>query len=68
MSLLILGPRSPGREIDVYLQPLIEKLKDIWSLGIHTYDSLNGKIFSCMQLSCGRLMTFQHMMTYLGGV
>ncbi|KAA0051711.1 uncharacterized protein E5676_scaffold827G00140 [Cucumis melo var. makuwa] len=29
MSLLIPGPRSPGREIDVYLQPLIEELKEL---------------------------------------
>ncbi|KAA0046643.1 hypothetical protein E5676_scaffold411G001130 [Cucumis melo var. makuwa] len=33
MSLLILGPKSPGREIDVYLQPLIEELKELWTLG-----------------------------------
>ncbi|KAA0066001.1 uncharacterized protein E5676_scaffold120G00360 [Cucumis melo var. makuwa] len=31
MSLLILGPQSPGREIDVYLQPLIEELKELWT-------------------------------------
>ncbi|KAA0036650.1 uncharacterized protein E5676_scaffold668G00130 [Cucumis melo var. makuwa] len=29
MSLLILSPRSSSRKIDVYLQPLIEELKDI---------------------------------------
>ncbi|KAA0063910.1 uncharacterized protein E5676_scaffold1827G00430 [Cucumis melo var. makuwa] len=29
MSLLIPGPKSPGREIDVYLQPLIEELKEL---------------------------------------
>ena len=29
MSLLILGPRSSGMEIDVYLQPLIEELKEL---------------------------------------
>ncbi|KAA0053243.1 uncharacterized protein E6C27_scaffold102G00290 [Cucumis melo var. makuwa] len=34
MSLLILDPRSPGRKIDVYLQPLIEKLEQLWSLGV----------------------------------
>ena len=27
MSLLIPGPKSPGNEIDVYLQPLIDELK-----------------------------------------
>ncbi|KAA0064074.1 CACTA en-spm transposon protein [Cucumis melo var. makuwa] len=34
MSLLIPGPRSPDRETDVYLQPLIEELKKLWSLGV----------------------------------
>ncbi|TYK08865.1 hypothetical protein E5676_scaffold87G00550 [Cucumis melo var. makuwa] len=40
MSLLIPNRRSPGREIDVYLQPLIEELKELCSLGVRTYDSL----------------------------
>ncbi|TYK10627.1 uncharacterized protein E5676_scaffold315G001070 [Cucumis melo var. makuwa] len=34
ISLLIPGSRSPGRKIDVYLQPLSEELKQLWSLGI----------------------------------
>ncbi|KAA0032376.1 hypothetical protein E6C27_scaffold219G002440 [Cucumis melo var. makuwa] len=42
MSLLIPGPRSPGREINVYLQPLIEELKDLWNFGVRTYESLTG--------------------------
>ncbi|TYK11066.1 uncharacterized protein E5676_scaffold73G00520 [Cucumis melo var. makuwa] len=33
MSLLIPGPKSLGREIDVYLQPLIEELKELWTFG-----------------------------------
>ncbi|KAL0558956.1 hypothetical protein IC582_003545 [Cucumis melo] len=45
MSLLIPGPKSPGREIDVYLQPLIEELKDLWTFGVRTYDSLTGQFF-----------------------
>ncbi|KAA0049803.1 uncharacterized protein E5676_scaffold142G00300 [Cucumis melo var. makuwa] len=40
ISLLIPSPRSPSRELDVYLQPLIEELKELWSLGVPTYDSL----------------------------
>ncbi|KAA0051636.1 Transposon, En/Spm-like protein [Cucumis melo var. makuwa] len=31
MSRLIPDPRSPDREIDVYLQPLIEELKELWT-------------------------------------
>ena len=40
MSLLILGTRSPGKRIDVYLQSLIEELKELWTSGVRTYDSL----------------------------
>ncbi|XP_018846609.2 uncharacterized protein LOC109010287 [Juglans regia] len=38
-SLLIPGPRSPGNEIDVYLQPLIDELIDLWDNGVDTYDA-----------------------------
>ena len=38
MSLLILDPKSRGRKIDVYLQPLIEELKNLWTYGVRTHD------------------------------
>ena len=38
MSLLIPGPTEPGNDIDVYMQPLIEELKDLWVNGVETYD------------------------------
>ena len=34
MSLLILGRNSPGKDIDVYLRPLIDELKDLWEIGV----------------------------------
>ena len=36
LSLLIPGPQSPGNDIDVYLQPLIEELKELWEFGVDT--------------------------------
>ena len=36
MPLLIPGPRSPGNEIDVYLRPLIDELKELWERGVET--------------------------------
>ena len=30
LSLLIPGPQAPGKDIDVYLRPLIEELKELW--------------------------------------
>ncbi|CAN1289729.1 hypothetical protein LINPERPRIM_LOCUS20410 [Linum perenne] len=38
MTLLIPGPTAPGKDIDVYMQPLIDELKELWSEGIQTYD------------------------------
>ena len=38
MSILIHGPKHPKRSVDVFLQPLIEELKELWSTGVQTYD------------------------------
>jgi hypothetical protein len=38
LSLVISGPKSPGMDIDVYLQPLIEELQELWNVGVRTYD------------------------------
>ncbi|CAL5406572.1 unnamed protein product [Camellia sinensis] len=45
MSLLIPGRSAPRRDIDVYLQPLIKELKNLWEHGVQTYDASNGQIF-----------------------
>lgn len=39
LSLLIPGPNAPGNDIDVYLQPLIDELNDLWLNGLQTYDA-----------------------------
>ncbi|KAD4888232.1 hypothetical protein E3N88_20305 [Mikania micrantha] len=45
LSLLIPGPKSPGNNIDVYLQPLVEELKEIWINGLETYDKYSDESF-----------------------
>lgn len=44
MALLIPGPKSPGKHFDVFLQPLVEELLELWE-GVRTYDALSGKMF-----------------------
>ncbi|XP_049381430.1 uncharacterized protein LOC125846002 [Solanum stenotomum] len=39
LSMIIPGPNGPGDAIDTYLQPLIEELKELWEVGIETYDA-----------------------------
>ncbi|GKC00963.1 CACTA transposable element, partial [Tanacetum coccineum] len=39
LTLLIPGPKSPGKDIDVYLQPLVKELKTLWKKpGVKTLD------------------------------
>ncbi|GJS62331.1 putative ribonuclease H-like domain-containing protein [Tanacetum coccineum] len=47
LTLLIPGPKSPGMDIDVYLRPLIDDLKDLWALkGVETIDIATGQKFN----------------------
>ncbi|XP_019223799.1 PREDICTED: uncharacterized protein LOC109205544 [Nicotiana attenuata] len=45
LSMIIPGPSSPGNDIDVYLQPLIAELKELWETGIETYDAETKQTF-----------------------
>jgi hypothetical protein len=44
MSLLIPGPTSLGKDFDLFLEPLIEELLELWN-GVSTYDKGTGKKF-----------------------
>nr|GEZ74707.1 hypothetical protein [Tanacetum cinerariifolium] len=47
LTLLIPGPKSPGKGIDVYLRPLIDDLKVLWAKpGVETIDVATGLKFN----------------------
>lgn len=45
MTLLISGARSLGNDIDLYLEPLVEELKDLWNDGIKIFDASTKSYF-----------------------
>ena len=45
LSLLIPGPYQPGNEIDIYLKPLVDELKELWEEGVETYDTYSKEHF-----------------------
>ncbi|GKC14134.1 hypothetical protein Tco_1010916 [Tanacetum coccineum] len=45
LSLLIPGPKGPGNKIDVYMQPLIKELEDLWEKGVETFDVATKQMF-----------------------
>lgn len=38
LTLLISGPKSPGKCLDVFMQPLIDELNILWDEGVVTFD------------------------------
>ncbi|XP_042413231.1 uncharacterized protein LOC122002205 [Zingiber officinale] len=46
LTLLIPGPKQPGNDIDVYLEPLVEDLKELWDIGVETYDAFSKSVFN----------------------
>ncbi|KAH7848072.1 hypothetical protein Vadar_033521 [Vaccinium darrowii] len=61
LSLLIPGCRSPGVDIDVFLRPLIDELKELWTIGIDTYDAVTKQNF---QLRAALLWTINDLPAY----
>ncbi|KAG6424603.1 hypothetical protein SASPL_115021 [Salvia splendens] len=61
LSLLIPGPSAPGQNIDIYLQPLIVDLKNLWEVGVETYDASKKKNF---QLRASLLWTISDFPRY----
>ncbi|CAM8951129.1 unnamed protein product [Rhodiola kirilowii] len=45
LCMLISGPKSPGKCLNVFMRPLIDELKMLWEEGVHTYDRTDGSSF-----------------------
>ena len=61
MSLLISGPKAPDNKIDIYLQPLIDDLKELWENEMQTYDSVSRSNF---KLHASILWTINNFLAY----
>ncbi|KAL0549285.1 hypothetical protein IC582_013766 [Cucumis melo] len=46
LSILISGPKQPGDDIGIYLEPLIDDLKLLWESGVECYDAYIEELFN----------------------
>ncbi|KAL9667125.1 hypothetical protein QQ045_001474 [Rhodiola kirilowii] len=46
LCMLIWGPKSPGKCLNVFVRPLINELKELWEHGVCTYDRHDGSSFT----------------------
>ena len=50
MAILVQGPKQPGNDIDVYLQPLMNDLVKLWAVGEEVFDAHKGEHFNLRSL------------------
>ncbi|GKU95339.1 hypothetical protein SLEP1_g8710 [Rubroshorea leprosula] len=67
LTLVIYGPKSPGKNIDVFLHPLIDDLKWLWSSGEETFDSFRKQNFTMQSILIWTIMNFLAMVWFLDG-
>ncbi|CAM8954763.1 unnamed protein product [Rhodiola kirilowii] len=46
LAMLISGPKSPGKCLNVFMRPLIDELQVLWSKGVPTLDRYSGSCFT----------------------
>ena len=59
--MMIVGPRQPGNDIDVYLSPLIEDLTKLWEHGVDVWD---GNLWETFRLHAMVFCTINDYPTY----
>ncbi|XP_057514743.1 uncharacterized protein LOC130796406 [Actinidia eriantha] len=45
LTLLVPGDKQPGIDIDVYMRPMVDELKELWQTGALTYDAFSRECF-----------------------
>ena len=61
LSTLIQGPKQPGNDIDVFLEPLLEEMEKLWNDGELVWDEFKQESFTL------RAIIFVAITDYPGG-
>ena len=61
LSIIVPGPRNPKEKLDVFLQPLIAELKNLWEVGVQTYDVSSKQNF---QMRAALMWTISDFLAY----
>ena len=61
LTCVIPGSKNPKNKIDVYLQPLVDELKELWDAGVETYDNSTGHTF---QMKAALMWTINDFFAY----
>ncbi|MED6225685.1 hypothetical protein PIB30_117481 [Stylosanthes scabra] len=66
LSMIIPGAKMPGNNIDVYLQPLIEELKELWHDRVQTLNRFKNEMFTLRAALMWTISDFSGLGTLIG--
>jgi len=46
LTMLISGPKQPGNDIDVFLEPLMEEIQELFDVGVEMIDASHKEKFT----------------------
>ena len=61
LTCVISRPKNPKNKIDVYLQPLVDELRELWDVGVVTYNISTAHTF---QMKVALMWTINDFSTY----
>ncbi|CAM8982469.1 unnamed protein product [Rhodiola kirilowii] len=67
LAMLISGPKSPGKCLNVFMRPLIDELKMLWNTGVVTFDHFSGSSFNMKEAVISTISDFPGL-GMLGGI
>ena len=68
LSILIQGPKHPGIDIDVFLEPLMQKMETLWKEGIDMFDGFTQQTFNLRAIIFTTIHDYQALFVLSGQV
>ena len=68
LSVLIEGPKHPGIDIDVFLEPLMQEMETLWKEGIDIYDGFARQPFNLRAIIFITIHDYQALFVLLGQI
>jgi hypothetical protein len=68
LSVLIQGPKHPGIDIDVFLEPLMQEMETLWKEGINIFDGFARQPFNLRAIMFVTIHNYQALFVLSGQI
>ena len=68
LTMIISGPRQPGNDIDVFLEPLMKDMKILWEKGVNMMDASRKEYFTLKAIIFVTITDYLGLFSLLGQI